>query len=79
MKTRNARVRAVFVMLPLLLLCVSCATKLPGSTAAPIPMRQETPALPPALAKQPPPESFLDTALPRIKSWRQQLMDSATR
>lgn len=79
MKTRNVRPRAALVMLPLLLLCVSCAPKLPSSTAAPIPTRQETPALPPALAKPPQPESYSEKALARIRSWQQRLTASETK
>lgn len=79
MKTRNVRLRAALVTLPLLLLCVSCAPKLPSSTAAPIPTRQETPDLPPALAKPPQPESYLERAQERIKSWHRRLTDSETR
>ena len=52
MKTPNVRPRAVLVMLLPLLLCAACATRLPASTAAPVPTRQEIPALPPALAEQ---------------------------
>lgn len=79
MKTPNARPRAAFVMLLPLLLCASCGTRLPGSTAAPIPTQQEMPALSPALAKPAPPESYSEKALARIKSWRQRLTDSETR
>ncbi len=79
MKTQNARPRAALAMLPLLLLCASCATRSPGSTTAPIPTRQEMPALPPALATPPPPESFSERAQAHIRSWQQRLTDSATR
>lgn len=79
MKTPSVKLLAAFVMLPLLLLCAGCAARSPASTAAPIPTRQETPALPPALAKPAPPESYSDKAAARIKSWQQTLTDSATR
>ena len=79
MKTPNARPRAVPVMLLLPLLCAACAPRLPASTAAPIPTRQEMPALPPALAKPVPPESYSEKALARIKSWQQRLTDSETK
>lgn len=79
MKTPNARPRAALVMLLPLLLCAACAPRLPASTAAPIPTQQEMPAVPPALAKPVPPESFSERALARIRSWQQRLTDSATR
>lgn len=79
MKTPNARLRAVLVTLLLPLLCAACAPRLPDSTAAPIPTRQEIPALPPALAKPVPPESYSESAESRIKAWQQKLTDSATR
>jgi len=79
MKTPNVRPRATFVMLLPLLLCAACAMKSPASTAAPIPTQQEMPALPPALAKPPPPESFSARALQRIQNWQQRLTNSATR
>lgn len=79
MKTPNARPRAALVMLLPLLLCAACTPRLPASTAAPIPTRQVIPALPPALAKPPPPESYSEKALARIKSWQQRLTDSETR
>ena len=47
--------------------------------SAPIPTQQETPALPPALAKPPPPASFSEKAAARIKSWHQRLTSSETR
>lgn len=79
MKTPNARLYAVPMMLLVLLLCAACAPRLPASTSAPIPTRQEMPALPPALAKPVPPESFSARALVHIKSWQQRLTDSATK
>ena len=79
MKTPNARLRAACVLLLPLMLCAACAMKSPASTAAPIPTRQEMPALPPALAKPPPPESYTEKALARIKSWQERLTSSATR
>lgn len=79
MKTHNARSRAALAMLPLLLLCASCATRSLDSTTVPIPTQQEMPALPPALAKPPPQESYLEKAAARIKSWQQRLTSSATR
>ena len=79
MKMPNARPRAVPVMLLLPLLCAACAPRLPASTAAPIPTLQEMPDLPPALAKPPPPESYSEKALARIKSWQERLTSSATK
>ena len=79
MKTPNARPRAWPVMLLALLLCAACAPRLPASMPAPIPTRQVMPALPPALAKPPPPESYTEKALARIKSWQQRLTDSETK
>lgn len=79
MKTPNARLRAVFVLLLPLMLCAACMPRLPASTAAPIPTQQEMPALPPALAKPPPPESYLEKVLARIKTWQERLTNSATR
>ena len=79
MKTPNARLRAACVLLLPLMLCAGCAMKSPASTAAPIPTRQEMPALPPALAQPPPPESYTEKALARIKSWQERLTSSATR
>lgn len=79
MKTPNVRPRAVLVMLLPLLLCAACATRLPASTAAPIPTRQEMPALPPALAKPVPHESFSARAQQRIQSWQQRLTNSETK
>ena len=79
MKTPNARPRAVLVMLLPLLLCAACAPRLPASTPAPIPTRQETPALPPALAKPVQPESYSEKAQALIRSWQQRLTDSATK
>ncbi len=79
MKTPNARPLAALAMLLPLLLCAACMPRLPASTSAPIPTQQEMPALPPALAKPPPPESFSVKAQQRIQSWQQRLTDSATR
>lgn len=79
MKTPNVKPRAALVMLLLPLLCAACAPRLPASTSAPIPTRQEMPALPPALAKPVPPESFSVKAQQRIQSWQQRLTDSAAR
>ena len=79
MKMPNARPRAVPVMLLLPLLCAACAPRLPASTSAPIPTRQEMPALPPALARPVPPESFSVKAQQRIQSWQQRLTGSETR
>ena len=79
MKTPNARLRAACVLLLPLMLCAGCAMKSPASTAAPIPTQQEMPALPPALAKPPPPESYSERAAAHIKSLQQRLTGSATR
>jgi len=79
MKMPNVKRSAWIVMLLPLLLCAACAQKLTASTSAPIPTQQEMPALPPALAKPPPAESFSERAAARIKSWQQRLMDSVTR
>lgn len=79
MKMPNAPRRAPPVMLLLPLLCAACAPRLPGSTPAPIPTRQEMPALPPALAKPPPPGSFSERAATHIEQWQLRLTDSATR
>lgn len=79
MKTPNAPRRALPVMLLLPLLCAACAPRLPASTLAPIPTRQEMPALPPALAKPPPFESYSERAATHIEQWRQRLTGSATR
>jgi len=79
MKTPNARPRAALVMLLLPVLCAACAPRLPASTAAPIPTQQEMPAVPPALAKPVPPESYSARAAARIKSWQQRLTSSATK
>ncbi len=79
MKTPNARLRAACVLLLPLMLCAGCMPRLPARAAAPIPTQQEMPALPPALAKPPPPESYSEKALARIKSWQERLTSSATR
>lgn len=79
MKTPNVRPRAVLVMLLPLLLCAGCATRLPASTAAPIPTRQEMPALPPALARPVPPESYSERAAAHIRNWQLRLTGSETR
>lgn len=79
MKTPNARLRAACVLLLPLMLCAACMPRLPARAAAPIPTRQEMPALPPALAKPPPPESYSEKALARIKSWQERLTSSATK
>lgn len=79
MKTPNARRCALLALLLPLLLCAACAARLPASTLAPIPTQQEMPALPPALAKPPPQESYSERAAARIKSWQQRLTGSATR
>ncbi len=79
MKKPNVPQTVRLVMLLLPLLCAACAPKLPASTSAPIPTQQTMPALPPALAKPPPPESFSQKALKRIQSWQQRLTACATR
>ena len=79
MKMPNVRLRALPVMLLLPLLCAACAPRLPALTSAPIPTQQTMPALPPALARLPPQESFSKTALQRIQTWQQRLMACETK
>lgn len=79
MKPQKENTRARFALLLPLLLCAACTATLPPSTGAPTLTHRETPALPPALAKPPQPESYLQQALTDISAWRQRLTSSATR
>lgn len=75
----NVKPSARLLLLVPLLLCAACATRSPASMRAPIPMQQEMPALPPALAKPPPPGSYSAKAQERMQTWQQRLTASETK
>lgn len=79
----NRTAWSLVALLTLLLLVPSlngCASPSPSVTLPPVLCpKPEIPAVPPSLAKPPPPESFLDAARRDISQWLQALKSSATR
>ena len=71
-KPKNKTSWLLLLLAPMLLL-QACATK--SSDLMPV-QPPQTPALPPSLAKPPPPESYLERAQSDIEVWRKALTNS---
>ncbi len=79
MNKPNVKPKLRLLLLALPLLCAACAQKSTVYKSGIDHMAMENPGLPPALAKPPPSENYLEKAQLRMQSWCKRLLDSETK